>query len=445
MKRKILLVYAALNHPLRANTQQLIECFRQHTDEHWFYLNLAHKHAPRYLDSVQFDLIIFQTTFMQRLSRSEHYFRRMTARAARLAKSQARKAALVQDEFWNAAKVERFIEEFGVDAVFSVAPPSEWPKIYPNLDRGRIAFHRVLTGYLSDHVIDRLDATGAAAASRPIDICYRAAGDPSPAWGRHGYLRQELADAVRQAAPPLNLKIDISTDARDTKYGDAWHQFLANSRYTIGVESGTSLMDRDGTITARVEAYRAANPEAPFEEVEAHCFPGLDGNAHIVAIGPRHIEACATRTCQILVEGEYNGLLAPHRHYIPLARDFSNLREVLASLGDEDRRRRIVEQAFDDIVRPRKITYGNYAREVVEKSFLIPNQGASRPLTAGEGRILARMKRVEAAEWVLARLLSRRIRQARDGLRILRRKMAARRGADAGVSADANSGASRIS
>src|SRR6185312_1013880 len=129
-------------------------------------------------------------------------------------------------------------------------------------------------------------------------------------------------------------------------YGDAWISFLADARYTLGAPSGASLLDRDGKITRCVEEYRAAHPGASFEEVEAHCFAGMDGNLRLSAIGPRHIEACATRTCQILVQGDYNGLLQPDVHYLSVLPDLSNLSVVFARLGDEVLRKKIVERAF---------------------------------------------------------------------------------------------------
>ena len=42
--------------------------------------------------------------------------------------------ALPQDEFLNSDAVNAFLDEIGVQHVFSVAPPSEWPKIYDGLD-----------------------------------------------------------------------------------------------------------------------------------------------------------------------------------------------------------------------------------------------------------------------------------------------------------------------
>lgn len=417
MKRKILLVYAVLNHPLRANTKHLIECFRQYGDADWFYLNLAHKSAPSYVSHVDYDLIIFQTTFTQRLSRSEAHYTRMMRRSASLAKLPVPKVALVQDEFWNVEKVERFINAYGIETVFSVAPESEWPVLYPSIDRKRVRFHRVLTGYLDEDLLDRVVAFGATEGRRAMDIVYRAAGRPSPAWGKFGYVKQLLADAVSGMAADFGLKADISTDAKDTLYGDDWIRFLASARYTIGAPSGTSLLDRDGSITAKVESFRSENPEASLEEIERHCFAGLDGNLQLSAIGPRHIEACATRTCQMLIEGDYNGLLLPNVHYIAIDPNLSNLSEVLSGLGDEERRKRIVERAFQDIVRPLHITYRAFAAEVLGKS-LGERAPSKAPKTMHEGYVQGRMVIAEKLEWWAAKWLLRPIRSGLNFLQL---------------------------
>ncbi len=422
MKRKILLVYAALNYPLRANTKHLIECFRQYGDAHWFYLNLAHKSAPSYVGRVDFDLIIFQTTFTQRLSRSEAHYEQMMRRASSLARLPAPKVALVQDEFWNIEKVERFINACSIETVFSVAPESEWPVLYPSVDRRKVRFHRVLTGYLDENLLDRLVTYGAAERPRTVDIVYRAAGRPNPAWGKFGYVKQLLADSVSRLAPKLGLKTDISTDARDTLYGDDWIKFLTSSRYTIGAPSGTSLLDRDGSITAKVERFRLEYPDATFDEIEQHCFAGLDGNLQLSTIGPRHIEACATLTCQVLVEGDYNGLLQPNVHYIAIAPDLSNLLEVLSGLGDEERRKRIVERAFHDIILPKHITYRSFVAEILDKSFG-ERFLSSASKTTHERYVQGRMAIAEKLESWAAKWLLRPIRSGLNFLQLRSREL----------------------
>jgi len=81
---------------------------------------------------------------------------------------------------------------------------------------------------------------------------------------------------------------------------------------------------------------------------------------------PRHFEACITRTCQILLEGSYNGVFQPWRHYIPLKNDYSNLDEVFEALADDNLVDRIADQAYEDIVASGKWSYRTFVREVEE-------------------------------------------------------------------------------
>jgi len=330
----------------------------------------------------------------------------------------APKAALVQDEFWNVGKVARFIKAFDVSVLFSVAPETEWPNLYPGIDREKVRFHRVLTGYLDEKLLDRLIDAGSASKARSMDIVYRAAGKPSPAWGKLGYVKQRLADAVSHLAPQYNLKADISTNSQDALFGDAWISFLARARYTIGAPSGASLLDRDGHIRAKVDAYLAAHPEATFEEIEDQCFPRMDGNLSLEAIGPRHIEAAATQTCQVLVEGDYNGLLKAGVHYLAVLPDLSNLSSVLSMLGDEAMRQAIAKRAFEDLILPRQVTYRNFVAEILKIS--LPDARESAPLKGRQMVLLRWMRWVDHFEWQIARFISTPVRKVRDRLVALR-------------------------
>jgi hypothetical protein len=139
----------------------------------------------------------------------------------------------------------------------------------------------------------------------------------------------------------------------------------------IGCESGTSIVDPTGKIKEAVDQYVERYPTASFEEIEAQCFPGADGMHVLNAISPRHLEVCATRSCQILVEGDYDSILLPNIHYIPVKKDLSNLSSILASLGNEARRLRIVENAYRDIVASGKYTYRTMVHQIIEGSISI--------------------------------------------------------------------------
>ena len=158
--------------------------------------------------------------------------------------------------------------------------------------------------------------------------------------------------------------MDISNEPADTLLGDDWHRFLLNSRYTIGVESGASILDRGGRIRACSDAFVEANPDSSFEDVERHCFAGLDGGLNLRAIAPRHFEACITRTPQILVEGSYNGILEAGRHYIPVRADFANLSEVVDEVVRGDHRE-MAEQAYAEIVASGTFGYPAFVSSVL--------------------------------------------------------------------------------
>ena len=153
-------------------------------------------------------------------------------------------------------------------------------------------------------------------------------------------LKTEIAHGRRRRRGARADRPTSRSRPSDTLFGDEWFRALAASRWTLGVEGGASILDRDGGIREATERYVAEHPDASFDEIEAACFPGRDGELALFAISPRHLEACATRTGQILVEGDYSGVLEPGRHYLPVRPDLSNLGDGARAGRDEERRRR---------------------------------------------------------------------------------------------------------
>ena len=62
-------------------------------------------------------------------------------------------------------------------------------------------------------------------AERTIDIGYRARNLP-PWLGRHGYMKTEIAEVFTARNEGFDLKLDVSTRAEDTFFGDDWYRFL---------------------------------------------------------------------------------------------------------------------------------------------------------------------------------------------------------------------------
>ena len=190
-----------------------------------------------------------------------------------------------QDEFLRSDPINAALTELGVQHVFSVAPASEWPKIYDGLDRERVGLSRVLTGYLDEQTLARTQRILGEGRERTIDIGYRTVPG-KPYLGRHAILKAEIAEVIRERAEARGLRVDISTRAEDTFYGDDWYRFLASCRYTIGMEGGASILDRDGSVRACVESRLEEKPAAGFPSWRQPASPAGTASSRCYASPP---------------------------------------------------------------------------------------------------------------------------------------------------------------
>jgi spore maturation protein CgeB len=187
----------------------------------------------------------------------------------------------------------------------------------------------------------RLYAPGPAAA-RAVDIGF--CGDVY-----HPFIgdseRTDLITHIQQHGADLGLSTEIRLNARMGR--TEWARFLGRCWGTVGAESGSYYLDRHGRMIQAAKAYCRRAPGATVEEIRARFFhapalPYVSGKT----ISSRHFEPIGTKTCQLLLEGHYNGILRPGEHYIPVRKDLSDLREAIRRFQDEAERTRIVERAY---------------------------------------------------------------------------------------------------
>jgi hypothetical protein len=378
----ILVVYWYNAPHMRMTTVDHLHSFERYLDHRFYYVNLQDERLPWYVTEVDYDIIIFHDLFFCGRWGGPPLFEKLRKKIDFLKDYPAFKIAVPQDEFISADLLGDFINSFDVHVVFSVSPESEWPKIYREVDRTRVKFYCVLTGYLDEQTQRRIEAITAATRERTIGIGYRAGSRNwrQGAWlGRHGLLKFEVAHVFQREAPQFGIQTDISTRAEDVFMGDDWLRFLARCKYMIGVEGGASILDWDGSTRIRTLTYVEEHPEASMEEIERECFPGMDGKLALYALSPRHLEACATRTCQVLIEGDYNGVLQAGRHYIPVKRDFSNINEVLEIVRQDEARAAIVEAAYQDVVASGRYTYHDFAEFIIAEAEKIRPQLRHQP------------------------------------------------------------------
>ncbi len=374
--------------------------------ERLIYFNAIHG-APAWLRHLQFRTIVLHTTFLcMRWSRS---FSRWKRGLDWIGKLDCTKIALPQDEYDHSNVLDEWLDDWAVSVIFTNFGPEYRQQLYPRMRR-KAEFYECYTGYIDEAAAHSYAFKLKPPAARPNIIVYRATH--LPYWfGSHGQLKHRIAAVVEERARALGLTCDISTRPQDLILGDRWLDFLASSRAVIGCESGSSVLDRRGELQAQVRALLKGNPSLTFEQVGAYMPAGWD-DYRFLAISPRHFEAVITKTCQILVEGHYNSVLEPDRHYIPLKRDFSNLDEVLAKVQDDGLVTKMVECAYNEIYLSGQYTYRRLAAELVAAIVADKSNGVaskrrvSRALwTAGELVASAAAELAAARAWVGAKLI----------------------------------------
>ncbi len=368
---KTLVIYANTTPKLRNTQREHIYCFQKYSPVKTYYLNI-HFHQPsaQIISKQNFSLIIIHTTFIATHWSSRQTLIKYINQLEFIADLPALKIALPQDEYINTDLVTECIQRLGIQIVYSVSPPSEWAKIYQGVDFKSVKFKQVLTGYLNPEIIDRVNKLHPETKTRQIDIGYRARNIPF-SLGRHGQIKNTIGKIVALHKPELGLIKNISNKEEDTLLEFDWYEFLMNCKYVLGVEGGASILDKDGSIMKKTEAYikekKKEKIEIGYQEAENLFFPNRDGEINIIALSPRHLEACLTRTCQVLIEGNYNGILIANKHYISLKADFSNLDEVMELIKQDQVRAEITNNAYKDIVESNLYTYPQFVKMIYEE------------------------------------------------------------------------------
>ena len=273
------------------------------------------------------------------------------------------KILMKQDEQVHIDAFRDCISEKKFDLLLTCVPAAEQEKVYPRNLMGSCELQRVFTGYVSPEL--RQGRRG----QQTIDISYRGSLQPL-AFGRLGYEKRGIGYDVQRALSRSTLDINVSSRWQDRIMGDAWFDFLAASKAVLGVESGTNLFDFDGSVQTWCEQYAKRKShidpwsEEYYRKAHAEFLHRFEDNINYAQISPRHLEAASTFALQILYEGEYAGIFRPWEHFVPLRRDLKNLDQALDTLRDDQKRKEIVERAFEEIIVEPSLQYERFVKDI---------------------------------------------------------------------------------
>ncbi len=256
------------------------------------------------------------------------------------------KIQIIQDEYRWINKMMDEISYLGIDAIFSSLNLDNLKKVYYRTELSSVLKVSCLPGYVPQRLVG---LKVPKISQREKHLAYR--GRELPYWmGRLSYEKSRLSEEVGKRINTHPIVADLSSLEKDRLYGESWTAFLKCSKAVLGLEGGASIFDFDGEAEKAVLNYQKLNPGTGFEEISTNVLLPYEGNVIHQTITPRCFEAIAYKTVQVLLEGEYNGVLKPWKHYLPLKRDFSNLDKIIKFLLDDQELQNIADRAYDEII-----------------------------------------------------------------------------------------------
>jgi hypothetical protein len=345
-----------------------ISAFEDYSNHHlWLCSNLGH--LPDRLALERFDVLIIHYSMCLL---NNNYI--SAESKTKICKYKGLKVVFIQDEYRQINKMNEILQFLNIDVLFTCFPESEIEKIYFAKQLKAVSKYTNLTGYIPARLLENNHQ--APIQERPIDVGYR--GRKLSYWyGELAFEKWNIVDKWFKHVAEEELKTDLSYNESDRLYGEKWIQFLSSCKTTLGVESGTSVMDFTGDLEKAIELYQLSHPTESFFEVQQKYLLAHEGKHKLNQISPRCFEAISLKTVLVLYEGEYSGILVAGRHYIMLKKDFSNIQEVLNYIRDDDLLQEMAERTYQEIALNPEYSYKafvNRVDEVISSEFLLRNK-----------------------------------------------------------------------
>jgi hypothetical protein len=252
--------------------------------------------------------------------------------AYRLEKRRAPLAVFIGNEYDLMREKVEFIRQTGTEFVCTQLPRAAGEWVYADC--------RDATVLCTPHALNPALYYPDPSTARTVDVGFIGARYPAYLGDNN---RNLILDGAASRAPLLGMSCDIRLRNEPR---DGWARFLRTCRSVVGAESGTFYLERDGRTMEAAKAYWCANPAVTAAEIFERFYRRAENTINGKAVSSRHFEPLGTKTCQILMEGYYNGILCPHEHYFEVKSDLSNLDEALRMSHDPDASHALAERAY---------------------------------------------------------------------------------------------------
>ena len=302
----------------------------------------ADNENPKPLEFTAFDVVVLHYTFLIR--RQNPRFYTLLKELSWLSDSNALKIAIPQDEGTCSHILDELLFILGINIIFSTHYTDESP-LYP-LCRHHALIRRCLPAYVEPSVDSGINNR---IKDRKTDIFYRARSQPLY-FGESLYLKGKIADVFEDEAGKRGLNLDISTRVEDRMNGPEWFEALRDSKMVLGTYAGYNTINPYGERKAQFEFIASKGDVTDNNHVLSFLDDSEWNSCALHTCASRHFEAIQAGACQLLIEGDYRGVLKPGVHYIPVKKDFSNVNEILDKTQDSNYLQKIADQAYQDII-----------------------------------------------------------------------------------------------
>lgn len=285
------------------------------------------------------------------------------------------KILTLQDEHGNVEAQREWIRLSGASIVITMAQEPLLQSLYPTDEFGSVQFVSALPGYIPE----RLENIAARPfEQRSIDISYRGRYQGFGT-GALGQDKHRIGELLRDGLADSGLNLDIDPLGVRRVTGSEWDSLLQGSKAALAVESGSSLIDWDGSLTQEIHRYHQLHPRATFEDINFEVLRGRDWQNCYTTASPRIFEYAANGCLLLLTEGEHSKIVEPWRHYVPIKRDGSNLDEVEASVRNPLLWAELTANAHKDLISSGQYSWRVYAKKIDEAldSLGLPSKGSS--------------------------------------------------------------------
>lgn len=373
---KGLIIYSLKTLRTRNTLKEHLFSFKKYSSFTLNYLNVKEK-IPFWISKKEYDFIILHYSFLadeRFLDDAKHWLKKIKE----IKNFKAIKVAIPQDECLHSNRLSSFFKDANIDIICTLFTRDvDIKKVYLKSKTYTPKIIKVLTGYIDNESLTKLKVVPSL-SKRANDFSYRvrSLGENH---GKHAYYKTILPLKLKKYLDDKGFITDfgyadddISSLTKNTKLGDRWFKFLLSTKFIIGSESGASLLDENGEVQKKVIDFKRKNPNALFDQVEKKCFKNIDYNVNYFMMGPKNLEAILTKTLQVLLEGDYNKMIKPSKHFIELKKDFSNINEVINKLKDLEFCQKFVDEAKEDIINNPLFFYDDFVKKIlfeVEKIF----------------------------------------------------------------------------